>query len=199
MWSTGTWRYPGSVFLAQTDGNFVLYSASGSAIWSTGTFSNVSRAYIQNDGNFAIYDTSNRLLWNSGVWSTQEPRDSILRVVSNTEDIVSRGNLFQATHFDITLPTDNGEQFPYVDLKIANVDGMLIQGIRGFKDPPKLLLEIVLSDRPDTVERAVDFLTLKEVTYDALTISGKLAVEGALQNRFPAYDVTPQYFPGLYP
>jgi hypothetical protein len=51
----------------QEDGNFVLYTSSGSAVWSSGTVGN-DGAYlaVQNDGNVVIYSTSGKALWDTG-------------------------------------------------------------------------------------------------------------------------------------
>jgi hypothetical protein len=74
----------------------------------------------------------------------------------------------------------------------------MVQAIRAFPKPPELTLEIVLSNAPDLVERSIDFMVLKSVDYNALTITGKLSVESTLNNRFPAYDYTPAHFGGLF-
>ena len=120
-----------------------------------------------------------------------------LRVVSNTEDIVSRGDTFMATHFNITMPIDDGETLPALKIQIANVDGQIVDWIRGFVQPPRLKYEIVLSDRPDVVERAIDFLVVKSVNYTAVSIEATLAVENALTSGF-GYTYTPITHPGLF-
>lgn len=53
----------------QTDGNLVLYSSGGHALWSSGTYGSPS-AYLsmQGDGNLVIYDSNSRALWNSNTW-----------------------------------------------------------------------------------------------------------------------------------
>lgn len=198
IWSTRT-RGNNLRLVHQLDGNVVLYDDQNHVYWQTGTGGfQTSGLHIQSDGNFALYATDGKALWHIGYGTSMEPRETILRVVSNTEDVVSRGMLFSATHFDLVLPADNGETFPTVELKIANVDGLLIQTIRGFPTAPEMTLEIVLSSSPNVVERTVDFLVLRSVEYNALTISGRLVVESSLSNRFPAYDYTPPTHPGLF-
>jgi RHS repeat-associated protein len=61
-WTSGTYGNPGAYLKMQSDGNLVIYSASGVALWSSGTFgsgSNVARLEI--DGRLMVYST---------VWST---------------------------------------------------------------------------------------------------------------------------------
>jgi hypothetical protein len=200
IWHTRTYGNPGARIMYQTDGNLVVYAAGGfTPLYNTSTGgTSPGRLLLQDDGNLVIYDGSNTPVWNIGYGTSTEPRETILRVVSNTENIISRGQLFSATFFEITMPTDNGETLPTVELKIANVDGLLIQTIRGFANPPQMKLELVLSTTPDIVERSVDWLVLKSVDYNALTISGRLTVESVLSQRFPAYDFCPPYYPGLF-
>jgi hypothetical protein len=125
------------------------------------------------------------------------PGEQSLRVVNNTEQIVSRGDTFEPTAFEITLPTDDGELLPKVQLEISNVSGEIMSWIRGFHVAPNLKLEIVLSTQPDTVERSIDFLKLTSVDYDSLTISGTLLVENVLSAGYGSV-YSPFEFPGLF-
>jgi hypothetical protein len=48
----------------QSDGNFVVYNASGSPVWHTWTFGNPGAYFaIQDDGNLVIYSSSGSILW----------------------------------------------------------------------------------------------------------------------------------------
>jgi hypothetical protein len=125
------------------------------------------------------------------------PGQTPLRVVNNTEDIISRGNTFLACGFEIILPNDDGESMPTVKLTIPNADRQIVEWIRGFPVAPNLMLEIILSNQPDVVERSVDWMTLTNVTYDALQISGTLAVENVLSGGFPSEKYSPVRFPAL--
>ena len=51
----------------QADGNFVLYNASGTPCWSSGTFVANSRLIMQSDGNLVIYTPSNVPVWSIGI------------------------------------------------------------------------------------------------------------------------------------
>lgn len=54
--------------ILQTDGNMVIYNASGS-LWYSGTAYGTDRAVMQTDGNFVIYSPTNVALWNTHTWS----------------------------------------------------------------------------------------------------------------------------------
>ena len=66
VWSLGTTT--GAVLANQCDGNLVLYNASGTALWASGTAGNGgSRLVMQNDGNLVLYRTSDGSpAWSSG-------------------------------------------------------------------------------------------------------------------------------------
>jgi RHS repeat-associated protein len=54
----------------QTDGNFVLYNPTGTALWATGTAgSGGSSIEIQDDGNFVLYIEK----WQAGTYATPSP------------------------------------------------------------------------------------------------------------------------------
>ncbi len=58
-WATGTSNHSGAYIFMQHDGNLVLYSSTGSVLWSTSTggdkVSSAATAVMQNDAYFAVY------------------------------------------------------------------------------------------------------------------------------------------------
>jgi len=55
------------LIMQKLDGNLVLYSASGRAVWASGTVGNPgAHAIMQGDGNLVIYSASSRVLWSTG-------------------------------------------------------------------------------------------------------------------------------------
>lgn len=69
IWSSGT-SGSGNRLAMQSDGNVVIYSAQGRALWSTGTGGNPgARLVLQNDANLVVYSSGGRALW-----TYQEPR-----------------------------------------------------------------------------------------------------------------------------
>ncbi|MFD0008961.1 hypothetical protein ACFVJ4_42315 [Streptomyces sp. NPDC127178] len=92
IWSTGTHGHHGAYAVMQTDGNFVVYTASGKypvypwgvrpyetptrALWSSRTHGKSGAwAMMQNDGNFVIYNSTGGpskggALWASGTHTT---------------------------------------------------------------------------------------------------------------------------------
>ena len=64
--------------------------------------------------------------------------------------------------------------------------------------PAGILIEVVTSATPDNVEFASGELTLRNVNYDAMTVSGTLTFEAILAEPFPGDLVTPATIPGVF-
>jgi hypothetical protein len=75
---SGESLYPGDVKTSadgryhlkyQTDGNFVLYDESWSAIWNSETYGTCTGIVaMQGDGNLVVYDCHSTPVWNTGTW-----------------------------------------------------------------------------------------------------------------------------------
>lgn len=107
-------------------------------------------------------------------------------LVNNNEDVVSRGNTYQAYPFMVTLPNDMEEEAMYVQITIDNVDQLLVHAIRSTVEPPTAKIELVVSSSPNTVERTIDFLIMTGVQYDAQQITATLQPNDFLNS--PAID-----------
>jgi hypothetical protein len=80
----------------QSDGNLVLYSKGGGALWYTGTGGNPgAKLVLQDDGNMVIYSAGNAVLWTSG------------SAVPNYQSYVNDGQY-------------GGEMFAFQQIKSAN-------------------------------------------------------------------------------
>lgn len=120
-----------------------------------------------------------------------------IRVVNNTEDITSRGLLFQGFPFRIVLPGESSDGPVHASLEFDNVERTAIAAIRTTNSPPSVTIEVILASAPDTVELSFAGLQLREANYDALTISGELHFE-SLMNEPITLSMTPSRLPGLF-
>ena len=127
-----------------------------------------------------------------------DPTATLLRVVNNTVDIVSRGNTFTAYPFKLMLPTETGEGIGSARIEIDNVDLSLVNMLRGAVEAPLVTIEVILSSYPDTVELSVPNLRLRQVTWDANSIQGTLLNEDLLSAGWPGYIYDPIEWPGLF-
>ncbi|RLC39123.1 hypothetical protein DRH27_00555 [Candidatus Falkowbacteria bacterium] len=107
-------------------------------------------------------------------------------LVNNTQDIVSGGINYTAYPFRLALGNDDGERLPEVSLTLDNVSRLLVEAIRAIAAPPRITVKLVLVSQPDTVELEISGLVLREVAYDAYTMTGKLYADDILNTRYPA-------------
>ena len=154
-----------------------------------------NRLYSENQAS--IQATSSGVAWLFLL--TIETKDKPnLYLVNNNEPITSNGIEYLPFPFSLNLPSDTGERLPRVTLVISNISNEIIEAIRSELTPPVLTVEMVSSAFPDIVEKRLDFLTLRGVSYDATTITGELEVANVLSSGFPAEVYDPVHFPGLF-
>jgi hypothetical protein len=131
-----------------------------------------------------------------------------IRVASDGQDVVSRGQLYVAYPFEPFCPSDREDSPPRVSLRICNVDRRIVQAVRsiptdpaaagGGNGPLRVTLELVLASSPDLVEAGPYTFNLREVQFDALVVEGTLMYEDILNEPYPADVHTPARFPGLF-
>lgn len=123
---------------------------------------------------------------------------SPIYVVNNTEDVVSNGNTFQAIPFRFQLPGEDGESLSQVTLTIDNVSKLLVTGVRSISTPLDLKLQVVLNSDPDTVEAGDFDMKIRDVSYNALQMSGRCNFNDLLNEPYPAHTYNPVDYPGLF-
>ncbi|NUN53025.1 MAG: DUF1833 family protein [Planctomycetaceae bacterium] len=121
-----------------------------------------------------------------------------LRVVANTEDVVSGGNTYTAYPFLVHLPQEREEEPVRVTLSICNVSKAIVDALRGLSSGPSVTLSVVLASSPSTVEAGPFELTLKDAAYDVLTVQGALGYEEVLDAPDLEDDYSPASFPAIF-
>jgi hypothetical protein len=118
-----------------------------------------------------------------------------IRLVRNTENITSRGNVYTAFAFDIDIPAADQNQ---IELVVDNVTRELLDEVEAIDTPLEITLEIVLAHTPDTVEDGPYTFESRAAEYDAQRLRFTLAYEPILNERFPGDSYTPTSYPGMY-
>lgn len=121
-----------------------------------------------------------------------------IRVVNNTENITSGGDLYIGFPFDITLPDSREDAPSRAQLVIDNVSREIAQAVRTITSPPTVTIEIVRAADPDTIELVWPFFSLRNVKWDAMKVSGELVFEDFTNEPYPAGVFSPASFPGLF-
>lgn len=136
------------------------------------------------------------LLW---LLTVTDPASAVvLRAVNNLEDVTSRGDVYTAFPFDLVLPPDTGDRPQNLNLTVANVGQELIQVLRGQLAPPQVKLELVTSASPDTVEKALDFFTVRNAEYNAQVITFTLSPSNIFARSTCTATYSSDEFPALY-
>ena len=123
---------------------------------------------------------------------------SSIRVVNNTQDIVSNGDTYIGFPFSIELPRDSDNFQIEAKLAIDNVDRQIVAAVRTITSAADVTLEIIRSDTPDVIEASFANFKLKNVSYNALTVSGTLVFERFDREPYPVDRITPNNFPGVF-
>lgn len=126
------------------------------------------------------------------------PNNPDLCLVNNNEPIVSNGIKYEPFPFALSLPSDTGDRLPSVNLVISNISPEIIESLRSQLTPPVLKIELVSSAYPDIVEKRLDFLKLRSVSYDAINVTGSLEVINTMSSAYPCEKYDPIHYPGMY-
>lgn len=122
-----------------------------------------------------------------------------VRVVNDTLDITSNGNLFIAAPFRCELPDDFESQLPKARLAIDNVARELMYWIEASNGAGGTTVRFmqVMRSRPDLIEWEIT-MSLYNVRATFAEISGELGFENLFSR--PASSVTyrPETAPGLF-
>lgn len=120
-----------------------------------------------------------------------------IRVVNNTEDVVSNSITYSGFPFEISLPDSNETAPPRATLTISNIGREIGQAIRAISSPPTVKISVIRQQSLDTVEIEHDGMRLSGVTYTAQTVSGDLVREDFVREPYPAITYSPADFNGL--
>jgi hypothetical protein len=124
-----------------------------------------------------------------------------VRVVNNTENVTSNGDLFTALPFTVRLPADSEEYRPVMKVGVPNVSLDLMTELRsvaGSREKIKVALSIVDHAAPDTLLAAWTDFEVENVNYTAESLTFDLTLKSYLAEPYPGGSFTPSDFPGLF-
>ena len=112
--------------------------------------------------------------------------------------VVSRSNNFAFVPFRISLPDEQVASAPRATIAIDDVTQTLMPTIRSITTAPSVLIELVLSSTPNTLEVSFPGFLMGSISYSATQVTAELTVKSLASEPFPAHNFTPSYFPGLF-
>jgi len=122
-----------------------------------------------------------------------------LRFVNDTRPLTHGGQSYEPAGFTFRLPEDVEDNVPAGQIVLDNTDRRIIQAVRGLNTAPLITVKIVLADSPDTIELGPMNFALRQFSYDAGTVTGRLSYdEDFLNEGFPKYNLNPRTAAGLF-
>lgn len=119
------------------------------------------------------------------------------RIVNNTQSITSNGIVYEPLAFTLVLP-NKADDIPKSKLVIDNVDRQIYDVIDAIEGELTGSVSLIMSSDPDTVELGPIEFKITNVTFDKNRASFDLTFEDNLSLKYPAFDFTPNLFPGLF-
>lgn len=160
---------------------------------------------LSTDGLRAVYEQETEKEFVTLIQIDHDTFDAPLRVCDHKDDLEHSAcssdgatKLFRFAPFEVNLPTSPEDETVKSVISITNVDRRVIEAVRRAVSTVDVTLHVVLSDDEDAVEAGPWVFQLREVTYDAITVSGTLMYEDWLNEPSPAYNFTPDIFPALF-
>jgi Domain of unknown function (DUF1833) len=119
--------------------------------------------------------------------------------VNNQVDIISNGESYLAFPFELTLPDDREDVITRIQLQIDNVDRRVVEAVRSIDTPATVTVSVIRAAEPNVLVAGPIDCVLRNVSYNALTVSGDLAPhENILDEPFPQHSCTPATTPGVF-
>ena len=125
--------------------------------------------------------------------------DTPIRVVNDTEDITSNGNLYLAFPFNCILPDDYENRLPRARLSISNVGRDLMQWLETSDggQGATAKFEQLMRSRPDQVEWEIT-MSLFNVTANNQEVSAELGFENLFAKPAVSVNYRPETAKGLF-
>ncbi len=125
------------------------------------------------------------------------PMLETFRLVENTVDVTSRGNLFKKAFFAINVVNDDDSP-PRAQLTIPNVDKEIGIWLKSIVNPPEIILEVVSSFDLDYVVYRCARLQMIAPDVQEQTVSGTLTRRDDGSELCGSIRMTPRRAPGLF-
>lgn len=123
-----------------------------------------------------------------------------IRLVNNTQNIISRGETYSSFPATITLPVDDGEKARGVAIEFDNVSLELLDEIRSVNSSEQIQvkLEMVLASIPNEVQMSLEELKIGAVSYNKSRIKADLIIDNFLSTELTSERYTPTVYNGLF-
>jgi hypothetical protein len=125
-----------------------------------------------------------------------------LRLCTDMQDLVSRGNTFTACGdlLDGQLYDDREDRPPRARIVFQNLSGALLAALRSLdpRETTYVMVELVTAEEPDTVQASWSGAELREISYNSLTLEGEITADNVVGIAAPSASYGPNGFPALH-
>ena len=123
-----------------------------------------------------------------------------LRAANNLEDVTSNGLVYTAFPFEIILPPDDGQKVMSFSITFPNVGRELMELVRQYEPSkrPRVRIDLILSDDPDTIEKTIDFMEVDSSTYNDLDVTFERTSSSIFARKTCSATYNQEEFPGLF-
>lgn len=128
---------------------------------------------------------------------TAEGLDPI-RVVNNTQDIISGGQVYRASRFKVRFPSGKIGSSTKATIEISNVDRRPVEVVRKSKEPITLSAALIKASTPDVIEQGPFEYTLRQTRWVGTSLSADLIDDADGNIAIPRLHYNSQDFPALY-
>lgn len=124
-----------------------------------------------------------------------------IRVVNNTEPIVSGINLFSPFPFSVILPPDSEDLNIVAKVIVYDAEREIIDNLRfslGKRERISLRLDVIASGSPNDILQSVSNLSVVNVQYTAGALELEAQADTLITEGYPRDTFSPGNFPGIF-
>ena len=125
-----------------------------------------------------------------------------IRLVGNTEDVVSNGSTYTAIYLQLAMPKEADDELPTQTLTISNVDQTVLTALRtmGHQTTDRATVKAfcVRHSDPDTVERGPFEYELLSMKAGKGQIQLELGYQNILADNASSYYISPLGWPAIF-
>ena len=119
-------------------------------------------------------------------------------LVNNNESVTHNSQVYTPYHFNFTLPDEDESQALNSRIVIENIDRRLTIALRAVRNPINIRAKVIEISNPDTVEVGPFVFVLRDIQYNATTITGNLEYLNYVTKYAGSITYSNEEFPGLY-
>jgi hypothetical protein len=120
-----------------------------------------------------------------------------IRLVRDTQDLISRGDRYTAAFFDLEVVTDTDAP-PRATLTVPNVDQSIADMLLRLNSPPEVTIEVISLDHADEPVYRAGRLELRNVNITAVRATGDLVSRDYSTETCGTIRVIPARFPAFF-